>query len=121
MAEDRNERARAIEAALAQSSPWEGALCRAMKVGKEEIMGVLAAVEAWKKYDLAVNMGLAGTFRDEINIGEVVNVVTDCFADLGAEDGTKFLTLNQLGLQVQRLIQVFTLHCQGGQAAQRVD
>ena len=42
-----------IEAALANSSPWEGAVCRAMKVGKEEIMGCLAAVEAWTKMDLA--------------------------------------------------------------------
>ncbi len=51
-----------------------------------------------KKYDLALNIGLAGTFREEINIGEVVNVVTDCFADLGAEDGENFLTISQLGL-----------------------
>jgi len=42
-----------IEAAMAQSCPWEGAVCRPMKVGKEEIMGVLAAVEAWKKRDLS--------------------------------------------------------------------
>ena len=42
-----------IEAALANSCPWEGAVCRPMKVGKEEIMGCLAAVEAWKKRDLA--------------------------------------------------------------------
>ncbi|HYM05741.1 MAG TPA: hypothetical protein VEU11_04215, partial [Terriglobales bacterium] len=42
-----------IEAALAQSCPWEGAVCRPMKVGKEEIMGVLAAVEAWSKRDLS--------------------------------------------------------------------
>jgi len=42
-----------IEAAWAQSCPWEGAVCRAMKVGKEEIMGCVAAVEAWKKHDLA--------------------------------------------------------------------
>ncbi len=41
-----------IEAALANSSPWEGSVCRPMKVGKEEIMGCLAAVEAWKKRDL---------------------------------------------------------------------
>lgn len=41
-----------IEAALANSCPWEGAVCRAMKVGKEEIMGCLAAVEAWKKRSL---------------------------------------------------------------------
>jgi uncharacterized pyridoxal phosphate-dependent enzyme len=42
-----------IDAALAQCSPWEGAVCRAMKVGKEEIVGVLAAVEAWTRRDLA--------------------------------------------------------------------
>lgn len=41
-----------IEAALANTSPWEGAVCRPMKVGKEEIMGCLAAVEAWTKMDL---------------------------------------------------------------------
>jgi seryl-tRNA(Sec) selenium transferase len=46
-------RANLIEAGWAQSCPWEGAVCRAMKVGKEEIMGLLAAIEAWKKYDLA--------------------------------------------------------------------
>lgn len=42
-----------IEAALANYNPWEGAVCRPMKVGKEEIMGCLAAVEAWMKKDLA--------------------------------------------------------------------
>ena len=41
-----------IDAALANTSPWEGAICRAMKVGKEEVMGCLAAVEAWSKMDL---------------------------------------------------------------------
>ena len=52
-----------------------------------------------KKYDLVLNIGLAGTFREEIKIGEVVNVVSDCFADLGAEDGDHFLSAMQLGLQ----------------------
>lgn len=41
-----------IDAALANYSPWEGAVCRPMKVGKEEIIGVLAAVESWFKLDL---------------------------------------------------------------------
>jgi len=41
-----------IEAALANYCPWEGAIGRPMKVGKEEIMGCLAAIEAWMKYDL---------------------------------------------------------------------
>jgi len=40
-----------ITAALANSCPWEGAVCRAMKVGKEEIIGCLAAVEVWSKMD----------------------------------------------------------------------
>lgn len=43
-----------IEAALANTNPWEGAVCRPMKVGKEEIMGCLAALEAWYHKDLAV-------------------------------------------------------------------
>jgi len=34
-----------IEAALRNGSPYEGSICRPMKVGKEEIVGVLAAVE----------------------------------------------------------------------------
>jgi len=34
-----------IEAALRNGSPYEGSICRPMKVGKEEILGVLAAVE----------------------------------------------------------------------------
>ncbi|MFN7996535.1 MAG: aminotransferase class V-fold PLP-dependent enzyme [Bryobacteraceae bacterium] len=41
-----------IEAAMLNTSPWEGAVCRPMKVGKEEVMGCLAAVEAWTKMDL---------------------------------------------------------------------
>jgi L-seryl-tRNA(Ser) seleniumtransferase len=41
-----------IEGALANTNPWEGAVCRPMKVGKEEILGCLAAVEAWFTMDL---------------------------------------------------------------------
>jgi uncharacterized pyridoxal phosphate-dependent enzyme len=43
-----------IEAALYNTNPWEGAVCRPMKVGKEEIMGCVAAVEAWLKMDSRV-------------------------------------------------------------------
>ncbi len=42
-----------IEAALYNTNPWEGAVCRPMKVGKEEIMGCLAAVEFWYKADVS--------------------------------------------------------------------
>ena len=40
-----------IEAALMNSSPREGAICRPMKVGKEEIIGCLTALETWLKID----------------------------------------------------------------------
>jgi uncharacterized pyridoxal phosphate-dependent enzyme len=46
-----------MEAARANSAPWEGSICRSMKVGKEEIIGVLAALEYWSKADLnALNL-----------------------------------------------------------------
>jgi uncharacterized pyridoxal phosphate-dependent enzyme len=40
-----------IEAALLNSNPWEGAVCRPMKVGKEEIIGCLMALETWFNID----------------------------------------------------------------------
>jgi L-seryl-tRNA(Ser) seleniumtransferase len=40
-----------IEAALLNSCPREGAICRPMKVGKEEVIGCLTALETWLKVD----------------------------------------------------------------------
>jgi L-seryl-tRNA(Ser) seleniumtransferase len=40
-----------IESALLNSSPREGAVCRPMKVGKEEVIGCLTALETWLKLD----------------------------------------------------------------------
>jgi uncharacterized pyridoxal phosphate-dependent enzyme len=40
-----------IEAALRNSCPYEGAVCRPMKVGKEEVIGLLTAIETWLNTD----------------------------------------------------------------------
>lgn len=40
-----------IEAALMNSNPREGAVCRPMKVGKEEVIGCLTALETWLSID----------------------------------------------------------------------
>jgi len=40
-----------IDAGLRNSSPFEGAVCRAMKVGKEEVIGCLTAIETWLSLD----------------------------------------------------------------------
>lgn len=48
-------------------------------------------------YDLVINLGIAGSFDRSIELGEVVEVIEDTFAELGAEDDEGFLPLNQLG------------------------
>jgi uncharacterized pyridoxal phosphate-dependent enzyme len=66
-----------IEAGMANSAPWEGAVCRAMKVGKEEIMGILAAVEYWAKADLnALNKEWRGRVERVAKLAETVPGVT---------------------------------------------
>lgn len=49
-------------------------------------------------YDFALNLGLAGSFKDDIEIGEVVNVSSDRISELGAQDGEKFLSLIDMDL-----------------------
>lgn len=55
-----------IEAALANATPVEGAVCRAMKVGKEEIIGCMAALEKWLSIDLDV------LYREQTETLEVI-------------------------------------------------
>jgi len=49
------------------------------------------------QYDLAINAGIAGSFDFDLNLGEVVLITQDVFAELGAEDGDEFLSLTELG------------------------
>jgi len=44
-------------------------------------------------YDFVMNLGIAGSLNRKLKIGEVVNVVSEEFADLGVENEEKFLTL----------------------------
>jgi len=46
-----------------------------------------------ENYDLALNIGIAGSYKKEIPIGEVVNVVEDQFSEMGAEDGEGFISI----------------------------
>jgi futalosine hydrolase len=48
-------------------------------------------------YNLVVNLGIAGSFDQDIPLGSLVNIETDTFAELGAEDQDNFITINQLG------------------------
>lgn len=49
------------------------------------------------RYALVVNTGIAGSLSPELEIGQVVNVVSEEFADLGIEKESEFLTLFDSG------------------------
>jgi futalosine hydrolase len=49
------------------------------------------------RYDLAINLGIAGSFDRNIALGEVVEVIEDRLSELGAEDGEAFLPIETLG------------------------
>jgi futalosine hydrolase len=51
--------------------------------------------EGW---DFALNFGLAGSFNDNLEIGAVVNIIQDYFAELGAEDGEEFIPMDRMNL-----------------------
>lgn len=52
-----------------------------------------------EKPQLAINIGIAGSFKKDIVAGDVVVAVSDCFADAGIESGEGFLTLAEAGLE----------------------
>ncbi len=81
-----------IEAALLNSAPREGAVCRPMKVGKEEIIGCLTALETWLKVD---EKKLYAEWNDRIDrirklVETVPGVKTDTFIP---DDGNRYPTL----------------------------
>ncbi len=49
------------------------------------------------KYDLVLNLGIAGSFDLSLALGSLVNVVSDTFSELGAEDHDRFLPIETLG------------------------
>jgi futalosine hydrolase len=65
----------------------------------------MVATAAWcgrtfsgDRYDMALNLGVCGSFDRALGLGTPVHVVSDCLAELGAEDGDGFLSVHDLGL-----------------------
>ncbi|WP_428327558.1 futalosine hydrolase [Mucilaginibacter sp.] len=54
------------------------------------------------RYDLVVNLGIAGSLDRSISLGEVLEVTEDTFAELGAEDDTEFLSIENMGFGVSK-------------------
>jgi len=59
-----------------------------------------------KHYDIILNAGIAGSFNKKIQIGDIVNVTEDMFSELGAEDGERFLSIEEMGLKGSSKLEV---------------
>jgi uncharacterized pyridoxal phosphate-dependent enzyme len=81
-----------IEAALMNSNPREGAVCRPMKVGKEEVIGCLTALETWLKVDEKKLYAEWNARIDRIRklVDTVPGVATSVYVP---EDGNRYPTL----------------------------
>ena len=81
-----------VEAALLNCNPREGAVCRPMKVGKEEIIGALTALETWLKIDEKKLYAEWNSRIDRIRklVDTVPGVKTDVYVP---EDGNRYPTL----------------------------
>ena len=96
-----------VSATDAEIAPFLGALRDASPHDIEVLTtGVgMVATAVWcaralsrTHYDVALNLGVCGSFDPALTPGAVVHVVADYMPELGAEDGEAFLTIQQLGL-----------------------
>jgi len=55
-------------------------------------------------YDLVINMGISGSFSDEIKIGDVVEVIEDCFSEIGFENGESFSEFSDLDTKTRFIV-----------------
>ena len=81
-----------IDAALRNCAPWEGAVCRPMKVGKEEIIGAVTAVETWLNID---QKKLYAEWNARVDrIGKLVETVPGVTTSIYIpDDGNRYPTL----------------------------
>lgn len=57
----------------------------------------LTSILSMYSYDRVINAGVAGTFNPSIDLGSVFEVIQDQFAEIGAENGSEFLSPLDLG------------------------
>ena len=69
-------------------------------VGMVNTAYALGELLAVSHVDKAINLGIAGSFDREIELGTVVEVVADTFSELGAQAGLDFLDMKALGFPV---------------------
>jgi futalosine hydrolase len=66
-------------------------------VGMVATAFAMGQVLSGRKFDFALNLGIAGSFNRELSPGETVEIRQDTFSELGAEDHDRFISLPELG------------------------
>jgi futalosine hydrolase len=99
-----------LAAALGAPAPGDSERMRTWRRGPHDvdllITGVgMVATAAWcsralarTEYDVALNVGVCGSFDAAFAPGAVVHVISDRIAELGAEDADRFLSVEELKL-----------------------
>jgi futalosine hydrolase len=65
---------------------------------------------AQTSYDLAINAGICGSFDHSMDIGEVMLVKEDHFAELGAENDNEFLAIDAMGFGQSQVNPIHAIH-----------
>lgn len=76
-------------------------------VGMTATAYALTKALSHKRYDLAIQAGVGGSFDHNIHPGQVVLVTSEQFGDLAAEDREEFIDMFELGL-IQKDVFPFT-------------
>jgi futalosine hydrolase len=98
-----------VAAALGVATPCENGMTRyrcgahtvdalTTGVGMVATAARCARVLAQTRYGFALNIGVCGSFDRALAPGAVVHIVSDRIAELGAEDGDRFLTIQDMHL-----------------------
>lgn len=99
---------------VAATYPEVSVLCEHFQLPKQELMsaehfdvlitgvGMTATAFALGRqlntsYDLVLNLGIAGAYLAEIPLGTVLQINEDTFSELGAESGSQFIPIDELG------------------------
>ena len=58
-----------------------------------------------KTPDIIINIGIAGAFKKEYVLGDVLEVSQDCFSEMGVQNRDSFLNMSDIGFDVDTTFQ----------------
>ena len=88
-----------IQLKLAEQKPLHDIFKLVTDVGMIATTFQLTKVLKEEQFDLAINVGIAGSFDRSIALGEVVEVVQDQFSEEMVEDGIELKSYEDVGLR----------------------